>query len=176
MDRPFRYWIAIGLSLLAIGCGSKPQFGSEMDFIRYPTCSFSGSRDNLDYFWVGGEPRGYVVKDIYLRDAEGKVHNLASLTEETALAWVDRYTRGRDRAVDQGGSGPHKNATFYLFSDRTTLVFHDGRLIDACIQNLPDGPFKGLEVGPTADGEFVKIPAKYEDVVRVFGEPNKEPK
>jgi hypothetical protein len=158
-----------------LGCKPEPKRPAGF-FVRFPNCSFSGNGREFNTFWVGGEPRGFQVHDVFIRDAEGNVHDLALLSEETAQAWVDKYTPEslRERAVDQGRRDMFEDAKVYRFPGRSLLFFHQGKLIDASFVNAERSPFENLEVGRSADGEFVKMPVTREEMIRVFGEPLKE--
>lgn len=143
-----------------------------MVFAHYSTFSLSGDGKHFNMLWVGGESNDFEVDDIYIRLHDGKTHNLRLLTEDNAKEWIAREPNPTVRELTVGeGKRAGMDATFYEFSGNNLLIFHQGKLIDGCLSNMPASPFTDLEVSLSPEGEFVKLPLAKEEMVRLFGKP-----
>jgi hypothetical protein len=142
---------------------------------KYPHFAFSGDGKTFDTVTVGGDESGLTAEGLFVRGADGRTYDVARLEEDVVRQWVEEEPNEavRKTMIDKGKWHGELDFVVYRFPSRSLLFFHEGKLISASFANASYGPFQGLEVGATSDGEFLKMPATRQEMIRVFGSPKK---
>jgi hypothetical protein len=142
---------------------------------EYAGKHFETGRNDKEYnsLYCGGGLQDYQVADIYIKLKDGSIQRLIEFPEAKAQKWVAELpTELRDFSVAEytGGGLAQKS---YRVDGENSLAFHNGKLVTCIItERRPStSPFFNVQVGASADGEFLSFPISHEDLVRVFGKP-----
>jgi hypothetical protein len=168
-----RFNYASVLSLVVpcvVGCWNS---GNVYFIAEYPSAQFHCSHDKCYSLYTGGHNNSYQIIDIHLRFEDGKTARLREITEDTARKWVASKSEPLQKAsVREVTDRKGIKRTEYDLDGHHWLSFRDGKLVDCHIGGpLDRGPLKGVQIGTSADGEFLAFPVSREDLVRILGQP-----
>jgi hypothetical protein len=166
--------LTIAMSLLAfVGCRNDNYY-----LLEYPTAQFRGGREKVYGFSSGGlkdkyRANDYTIIDMYLKLSDGSIIKLGDLSEEMVREWVAKKSEAlRDKSVLELTDQKGMKANMYDIDGYNCLFFRDGKLVECHISGpLSVGPLSSVQIGRTADGEFLSFPISREDLLRTFGEP-----
>ncbi len=174
---PMRIALVVMFAMLSyaliLGCGSrKISYGM---WAEYNDKSFRGTPDSFREIYLGGERCSDKIAPMWLKLKDGEVVELGTLQEDRVRLWDIDVRMGRD--------SPGSNTTIYQLQDAqyyrlgenrsgSSFTFLKQRLVACVIRESTDNPLAGVQVGPSATGEFLSLPISREDLIRVFGKPD----
>lgn len=165
--------LLVFLATFIVFGGCKPQGPY---WAKYTDKSFAGGHDRFSEVYTGGRSLGYKIAPIYLRFPDGNSVKLSDLAEETVRNWVSKKEPEALRELSMGKYTDPGGVTLmsYDVDGNCKFTFHEGKLAGCVVTGLlTESPLAGVQVGPSADGEFLSFPISREDLVRVFGKPDK---
>jgi hypothetical protein len=164
--------LAFAVAAAAAGCWSS---SSGRYWAHYTDKAFRGSQNEFDEVYTGNRNRNYKVAAIYLKLKDGTVHKLPDFPESKAREWVMQKPEVvRDTSLAEYTDINGKALASYNIDGLSIFVFHEGKLVGCGITGtMSESPLTGIQIGLTADGEFVPFPIRREDLERVFGKPDR---
>lgn len=174
---PMRIALLIVLVMLShavmVGCGSRKI--SNGTWAEYNDKEFRGTPEYFREVFLGGERCNDKIAPIWLKLKDGEVIELATLQEDRVRLWDIDVRRGRDYPGSHTSFHETQKAQYFSLADNrsgASFTFVKQRLVACVIRDSADSPLAGVQIGPSATGEFVSLPISREDLIRVFGKPD----
>jgi hypothetical protein len=154
-------WIVLSLGLATVPTGCLSPYTDEMYYV-YDEMTFAEQKQEIQLVTTGDSIPNRPVANLYLQDVSGEVHQLRTLSYETAATWVAgefakeqnelRLKRHNDKGGDLCITGPG----FFRF--------RDGFIVETSIAR--GSP---LKIGKTPDGPFLSFPINRSQMESAFG-------
>ncbi len=174
---PMRIALVVTLVMLShavmLGCGSRKI--SNGTWAEYGDKAFRGTPGRFSEVYLGSDKCGNVIAPMWLKLKDGEVIELATLQEDRVRTWDVDIRNGVDYPGSHSVVYQHQDATIYRLGEQLSgsmFIFAKQRLITCVILESSDSPLAGVQIGPSAKGEFLSFPISREDLIRVFGKPD----